>query len=302
MNKKLSLLLSLLFVFSICSMSYAQKQKESEGFAEIELQDNMTVEQAKIKVQDAAKINAIENAFGQLVMEGNSLYTLNKQTGEKIEFNQVFNSISDVYVNGEWIKDLTEPKVEKVIKSDQKIYFRAKVKGMVRELKKSVCNFTAKTASCEETKCFTEQFNNDQSLFLHFKSPKSGVLAIYFEVPNEEKTYRLLPYMEQAEKETVLIDADKEYVFFSKTKNTFVEVKKPDELTLTLSNDKTSETNKLYILFSSVEDIGKPILISDKDETIPKYMKSSDFLKWQQESRSRNKDLEFSVIYLSIKP
>ena len=294
-------ILALIFFFVSASL-LSQTEKISEGFSEVEMLENMTPEQTKLKALELAKINAIENAFGQLVMEGSTLYTVNKQTGTKVEFNQVFNSISGISVNGEWIKDINNPQIERILKENERIFYSVKVKGVVRELKKAIAQFTARTSSCLDKKCFTEQFTNGQDLFLYFKSAKKGDLAVYLDDPVAGKTYLMFPYKKYAGQGSMKIEADKEYFFFSEKNNAIPELKAVDEFQLSLTNENIAETNTLYILFSSGQEFGKPLLENLNSPNLPPSLNSKDFQSWLQESRTRNKDIELSVEYISIKP
>lgn len=304
-------ILVFLLVFA-SSFLLSQIEKESAGYAEIKLFPSSTIEQTRQKAIDAAKINAIESAFGSVLMEGNSLYTVNKQEGTKAEFNQVFNSISDVFVNGDWIKDLEQPKVERVIKGEE-IFYTASVKGIVRELKTNPAKFSIKALSCENKTCETEFFNNGQDFYLYFKAPNTGYMAVYLDIPTEHTTYRLLPYKQESNLGSVYVKADVEYIFFSPKKADPKKIAQVDELEWTLTDKTMPETNKLFVLYRPDVPLEKPILTSskggkaksstqEKPLEIPLNLKSEDFQVWLQNLRSRNKDIQLMNLYLTIKP
>lgn len=301
----------ILFFVAFPMLFNAQQEKESEGYAEIKMLPNSTLEQTKQRAIDAAKVDAIEKAFGSVVMEGNTLYTINKQEGTKLEFNQVFNSISDVYVNGDWIKDIEPPKVERVIKGDD-IYYTAVVKGLIRELKTNPANFKTKALSCENKTCETEIFNNGQDLFLYFKAPADGYVSVYMDIPNEHTTYRLLPYKSESNVGGTAVKADVEYIFFSSKMAPKEKVAIVDELTLSNSEKGMPETDKLFVLYRQDVPLDKPMLSTTKKtqtkenpETkleMPLNLPSEEFQKWLQLIRSRNKDIQLSTLYITIKP
>ena len=56
---------------------------------------------AKKRALQQAKINALEKAFGTLIMQGNTIYIENKKTGKKVETNTVFKMIGNTAVKGE---------------------------------------------------------------------------------------------------------------------------------------------------------------------------------------------------------
>jgi hypothetical protein len=268
----------------------------------------MTSDQCKQKAIDQAKINAIENAFGSVVMEGNSLYTLNKETGTKIEFNQVFNSISEIYVNGEWVKDI-EPNIEERITKNNEIFYKCKVKGLVREIKNNPAKFISKPLSCENLPCVTEVYKNGQDFYLYFKAPNDGYVSVYADIPSEKTTYRLLPYKNDKNNGSYKVKADSEYFFFSTKKPTMDLVSSIDELKWTLSENVSIETNKLFIFYSPNQSIVKPILTNEKiyqkqNEGLdtPLNLKTEEFQKWQQSLRRQNPDIQLLTIYITIKP
>jgi hypothetical protein len=48
-----------------------------------------------------------------IIIQGNSTFIQNT-TGERTETQNVFNFYSDTYANGEWIRDVIDPVIEKI--------------------------------------------------------------------------------------------------------------------------------------------------------------------------------------------
>ena len=92
----------------IAGASYAQKVITTEGTYQLRIEKNISEETAINKAREKAKINAIENAFGTLVFQGNSVYVKDVQSGETTKTDMVFTSIADVLVNGEWLNTIDE--------------------------------------------------------------------------------------------------------------------------------------------------------------------------------------------------
>lgn len=296
-NKRVykSLLIFVCFFNFIFAYAQQSKLKESTqtGFYSFPIPLNLSMQQARDLCIQKAKVNAIENAFGSVVMEGNASYTVNKTTGDKLESNSTFNSISDVYVSGEWIEDLSEPIIDyKIIGNEN--WISTTVKGRVRELKKNPIMFKAKTLVCPKINCEAEQFKNEQDFYLHFKSPIDGYLSVYLDVPEESTTYRLLPYKSKKEMGSFQIKADKDYFLF----NDSLKSNNIDEYTLTLTKGNESESNKLFVLFNPEKPIEKPIL-SNVNE-LPLSISSNDFQKWLQTLRKYNVELQVEYKYLTI--
>jgi hypothetical protein len=300
-------LIIFLFVFSL--NSFSQKEVESSGTAELELNETITIEQIKLKVIDNAKINAIENAFGSAVQQSNSLYTVNNQQNSKVEFSQLFNSISEISVNGEWIKDIEVPNASNYTK-ENKTFYKASVKGIVRERKSKIVRFDVKTISCPKITCSTEEFLNNQEFYIYFKAPEDGFVAVFLDALPEKTTYRLLPGKEN-KKQLVPVKANTEYYFFANDYANSNEIKSENAFSLT--DEKVAEINKLFVLFSPGSEIGNPLLnkkaknktqnsIIESGYEIPDHMPSEEFQKWYQELRYRNKNLELVTKYILIKP
>jgi len=295
----------------ICARGYSQKDVSAEGSFSMRIEKNMTEEIAQIKAIEQARINAIRSVFGDVIIQGNSTYIQNK-SGEKIETQNIFNFYSDTYVNGEWIKDLKDPEIKKTIQNNES-WITANVKCLVRSLKPTSVNFDANPSSCPQRKCITVDFNDNQDFFLILKSPVKGSLSVYLDVPSDQITYRILPYKKYSTLTSIEIEADKEYIFFSKNHDYFKDVSGIDELELTLTNPNTAEINKLFMLFSPNSNIDKPLLNNNPQTsaqinnvrdnyTIPSYLSSEDFQKWLQQIRGRNKDIEFKSSYINIRP
>ena len=295
-NKRVykSLLIFVCFFNFISAYAQHSKLKESTqtGFYSFPIPLNLSMQQARDLCIQKAKVNAIENAFGSVVMEGNASYTVNKTTGDRLESNSTFNSISDVYVSGEWIEDINEPIIEfKIIGNEN--WISTTVKGRVRELKKNPIMFKAKTLVCPKINCETEQYKDEQSLYLYFKSPINGYLSVYLDIPEESTTYRLLPYKSQKEMGSFQIKADKDYFLFDDS----LKSNNIDQFNFKLTTE--NESNKLFLLFSPEIPIEKPILIN-KSEEVPLSISSNDFQKWLQTLRKYNVELQVEYKYLTI--
>jgi hypothetical protein len=74
-------------------LGFSQKTSTSKGQAKIRVEKDWTENQVIAKAREAAIINAIENAFGSVVVEGNTLYVKNEQSGKANKSDIVFNSI-----------------------------------------------------------------------------------------------------------------------------------------------------------------------------------------------------------------
>ena len=164
---------------------FAQKSKNivAEGTYTTKFETN-NKDLFVIKCIELAKINAIENAFGKVIMQGNSTYIQNSNNNSKKESYNSFNFISDTYVNGEWIKDIEAPIISYLTSSKDKngndeVWISVKVHGYVNEIVSAPINFKFSPLSCDNnTNCKTEEIKEKQDVFFYFQAPVSGYLAM----------------------------------------------------------------------------------------------------------------------------
>lgn len=276
----------------------AQKTKEASGEYKLRIEKNVTEEFAVNKAIEKAKINAIENAFGTVINQGNAVYVKDITTGKETQSDMVFTSIADVLVNGEWIATLDERK--DFYDEDGYRWVKITIKGKVRELTKIPFTPETYTLSCSNKKCSTDVFNNGQELIVYFKAPNNGYVTIF--LYDTKQVQRLLPYSNYNTSNTYEVKADQEYYFFS---NTDKKDKTVDNIELFTSVNM--EQNRLQVLFSK-QDFGKPLLSKNNTEDVngmkyamPMSTSVENFQSWLQKIRSYNRSIELQTILITIK-
>jgi hypothetical protein len=305
---KMKLILILILISPIILDAQNEKGIKAKGEYLTKFETN-NVELFKSKCIELARINAIENTFGKVIMQGNSTYIQNSTNNLKNENYNSFNFISDTYVNGEWLNDIEKPKIEYITQkgsnNEDELWIKASVFGYISELKSTPVDFNFITLSCDNgINCETETYKAGQDLFSMFISPVSGYLSIYIDVPAENKTYKILPYKNSINISSIKVEADKEYIFFSKNKNLLKD--SVDEVFAILSNKNIPEVNKIFVLFSPENNINKPILnINNKTNEnfeFPDSINSLEFQKWIQKNKSFNKQLQIFTKFITINP
>lgn len=282
----------------ISFFAFSQKTVISKGEAKIRVEKDWTENEAVIKARESAIINAIENAFGSVVVEGNTLYVSNEQTGKTNKSDVVFNSISNILVNGEWIKTVEE--TYSFLQEEDFRWIVFKISGEVRELKKIPFSPEVHTLTCNQLRCSTEVFNSGQELVVYFKAPKSGFVSIYLD--DNKQTQKLLPYSTQVNQSTFKVEADKDYFFFYDSKKGMSS--EVDEIEL--YTDKKIEQNRMFVLFSE-SDFSKPVLNETKNNLynelykLPPSLASTSYQSWLQKIRSYNRSIELKIIDITIK-
>lgn len=315
--KKITIL-NILFILSPFILLSQQKVKTS-GEAQVELTENRSRQDVKKEAKDMATVNALERAFGSVIIQGNSTYISNVNTGEKTETNSVFNMIANTSVKGEVVEVISEKyedvKGYKVIegKKIEVTDILCKITIKARELAEPPVDFTTFPLACTNINCKTTSFAENDDFFLYFLSPITGYLSVYL----DDKGYsqRLLPYKNMpVEYESGMpVKADREYVFFSKKpEHNYFEDKDFEEDVYTLYSDSKKDINRLFIIFSKTP-LNKPKLVSnvktgqltkqelDEGYTMPKTLKSENFQKWLNKNRSyREKDMQVDIIDITI--
>lgn len=284
-----------LFLFCCTVSGFTQKIKAESGTAQVKLEKNRTKEETYQKVEELAKINAIENAFNTYV-EQESNITVNSGKSD-------FRIIGTTKVKGEWIETL-DKKITEDIKEDKgqfgiekTVWVTCKIKGKIKAATPKA-NIEFATLSCPRLNCRSTAFTSGEQLYLQFKSPLDGYLSVYLDDGNTVN--RLLPYTSAQNSSSVRVKADKEYYFFVKGEST-PELGKPDEIELyTL---KRIEYNTLYVIFSEV-NYYKPMLsqekVADNGYLLPKSLTRSKFEEWLSNNRAMLNDFLDRTVNIEI--
>lgn len=296
-------LLSLLF---LPSLLWSQKVVSEQGVFKMKVEKSVSELQAEKYCIEHARIDAIEKAFGQTIVQGNSTYIKNERTGSTTESKTVFNLMSESLVNGEWVEDIKPPKIDKEF-IDGELWMTATVSGKIREIKEVPIMFKSSLLSCPSAECKTTTFNNKQSVYLSFVAPEDGYISVYCDVPDEHTTYRMLPYKADQNISSYPVKADQAYLFFYPKASGAIQQGKVDEFTFLLAKPNTPEVNKLFVLFRPKNEIAKPLLsngkpMNDIQLEMPLNIESEAFQLWLQRLRRAESDIQLESIVVSIEP
>lgn len=295
--KRLYLLLLLCGAFAL---TWAQKTVKSSGEFQVMLTREMSEAQACETCIQQAMIQAIEKAFGRVIIQGNTTVIENINTGETVQTSQTFNLIAESYVNGNWIETLQEDCERFVYHED--LWVRCSVKGRVQELIQPAYDLKVMALDCEDPACQTERFVNGEPLYLFFKAPVDGYLTIYLGDPTI--TQRLLPYsrMPRGMVNALPVEADEEYILFSQDQDPFDLGSYVDEYEM--YTDQANDQNRLYVIFSR-EPLVKPSLYAGEDPggddmDVPWQLTPEDFQKWLAKQRRYNPDIQVQTMDILI--
>ena len=295
-----------LFLFiSLGSVSsFSQKPVKIKGTAQVEFPDNLTREEVKKQAAEKATIDALERAFGRVVIQGNTTYLSNVQTGKQIETKSAFNTIANTSVKGEVLRVIGDPiytelKGTRTIDGKNETYTEMKcdIEIEAKEVTTPPVSFTAFTQKCAEERCKTTDFRMDDYLYISFTSPSTGYISVFLD--EEGNTQCLYPYntMPSEYEGGVPVKADKKYLLFTKQ----------PEFNFSgyiLYTPNPRSINRIFIIFSKTP-LNKPSLsdvkVDDAGYKLPKSLKSEDFQRWLNKYRSYEKaNVEVDYIDITI--
>ncbi len=279
-------------------------------------QEKESKEEAQKRAEKYARVNALEKAFGTVIVQGNSTYVKNVNTGQKVETKTSFSMIGNTTVGGEIVEVLKcefKEKKRKYKKGREKIsdiFITCQIKIHAKKLSEAKINFEAATLATHSKKAMTERYKNGDDMFFYFRTPVSGYLSIYVDITGSGLTQRILPYSEVPPKyeNGMFVKADQDYIFFSgqKEHDYFAEdYVVPDEIVAAAEADQ--ELWRFFIIFSK-EPLNKPKLKEgmaedaltlaeqEKKYTVPKEIKSEDFQRWLIRNLSIRDDFQREII------
>lgn len=249
-----------------------------------------TPEQAERTAFDRAKQKALGDKFGvDVASVTNTLIVNNSSHSENNTF-----AIGGTSVRGEWIETLKEQVLDKQFTNGFWVV-KVHVEGRAR-------NYAAEKADISYVPVKDIQdleapvnFRDGNDIFLRFSSPVAGHLCIYL-IDEAQNAYCLLPYMTQ-QTGSQPIEANKDYIFFSSRFD-------PEAQEYTLTCEKSSEQNALYVVFSPNEFIKAADKQGGKnfrDEQLPRELTYEAFLKWLTRIQTKDPQLVVKPTVLSIR-
>lgn len=269
----------------------AQKAEKVCGTYTYIVPENVTLEEARVTALERAKIEALADKFGTIVSQNNSTIIKNNGESSKVDFF----SLGGSDVKGEWIETLQD--TCDVIYKDHVLIVKASVCGKARKIVNAGVNFASKIL-CNglDQKNESDEFHSGDDLYLWFKSPANGFLAVYL-IDESQNAFCLLPYRRN-ESGKVEVKANNEYLFFSKKAVPAQEQLFVDEYTLTC--DQSMERNKIYIIFSP-KQFTKANDEDDRSDTLPRQLSFKDFQEWLVKNRNYDKEMSMTIKNIIIK-
>lgn len=281
---------------AVCSVAaFAGKLHTVEGEYTYVLPSSMSLEEGKQIALERAIISALADKFGTVMSQDNTSRISNVDGNG----SQEFYSLTGSMVRGEWIETIGEPQYSFAMSEEGMTVITVKVRGKARSREIADVTFSAKLLRNGIEDSFeSDTFNDNDHLYLKFRSPESGYLAVYL-LDDAGNACCLLPYERQSGG-IMPIRENEEYVFFSVEVNRDLMV---DELVLTAN--KAVEYNDIYIIFSPNRFVKA---VDNASETrnadgleLPRMLPERDFYKWLAKLRTADTEMQVDRRTIAIR-
>ncbi len=274
----------------LCLTSFADKVKKVEGEYTFYAPENMSPAEARRVALDRAMTTAIANEFGTLISQNSSTVIRNDES----DSHNNFFSIGGSEVKGEWIRTIGEPEYSISYESDM-LVVRVKVKGEAREIETAAVNFDARTLkNGTDLRFESYEFRNNDDLFLYFKSPETGYVAVFLLDEATTDVSMLLPYASSS-LSSYPVRRGKAYVFFSEATCEKDDAGEVENYVLMCNADV--EYNSIYVVFSP-EKFTSPL--SEKRHLDVPVITYGEFNKWLTHNRKHDKRMNVQTIPVKI--
>ncbi|MBQ9203869.1 MAG: hypothetical protein IJ155_06480 [Prevotella sp.] len=204
--------------------------------------------QVKRKAFRKAREKALADAFGSLENSETSVSVSNVDGKSSSKYYKRHESI----VKAEWLKTIKETILKEPEYKDKFWECKVRVEGLARPVNTAgidveyhiLCGGTERHHE-------SDRFKDGERIFMRFKSPAAGFLAVY--MSDDTAAYRLLPYKRQGDY-IYRVEADKEYLFFDENIR-YQDGEGKDKNTRLYKNDKNSESEDwdVWVVFSPNE-------------------------------------------------
>jgi hypothetical protein len=289
---------------------FAQKPLQVKATYSFMVREDLTVTENKEMAIRLAKVQAVKDQFGEVLIQGNSTFLMSSNSGDPKENKQLYLFSSESILNGEYLRDLETPKTKTYTDAQGKLWVEARVLGLASELEHKEPTFTAKLAHCPEEKCITNQFSNGQDFLVQFQAGRSGYLYVFlddvaqnktqlvFPVNNEELRIKSDPYFNPNER-VWLFDGG---ALHTKSPYSIVaDLGTPDAMS---AGTKQERINKIYFIFAP-QPLKLPSFQASGTATTElaqlDEMPLENFQSWLHKLRAINKDLEYYWELFTVK-
>ena len=291
MNLRIQGILVLLLVSEV--FAYAQGIRNVGGEYLYYADPDMSPKAAKAAAIENARIQSIAAEFGTLILHQTDQQD-NLQNENESSF---FMQLSTAEVKGEWIEDSKDAECEFVeMLPDGMCVYRARVYGKARAISNESPEFLSNCLKNGTTEKYADtSFRDGDDLFVSFRSPVDGYLAIYL-VDQSNQAFCLLPYSDDLDGQ-YRVRRNKDYVFFSEAHADAEDVTYVDELVMKCDGEY-EERNQLYVIFSP--NAFTKAVDGQITEDLPRQLSYPVFQTWLSRCRRRDTKMGVKVFLLKI--
>ncbi len=257
--------------------------------------DTESYEVSKVKALQRAQIQILADKFGTIINSGTATIVSTNDGGNS---DVSTFSLGESIVKGEWIETVGEPEFKRIVDVNDMLAIKVTVKGKAREISSSSVDFEAKILrNGVDDKFESLDFNAGDDLYLAFKAPLDGYLAVYL-YDCDNTAYCLLPYMSMTQG-TLRVMGGEKYVLFSPDKAKFpLEARDVDEFSMTCA--RPIEINRIYCIYSP-NQFSKAVDSKSAESVLPREVVFSDFQKWLTKVRVYDSKMRVRTFDITIK-
>lgn len=289
--------LFILFV-TIITFSKVEAQQNNEqvqvcGDYAYPIPRNMTMEQAEMKALELARANAIAKYFGFNVSK-DVIVTGEEKNGQYEDNIYIYGTSRE---KGEWLQTIGKPEITIATENNTTI-LKVMICGWAKKIvnQEVEINYKILKNGTDENKFESEDFKEEDQIYIYFTVPIDGYLSIFLIDDSEKNAFCLLPYGKD-KKGSVKVSGGKKYILFSDKHVDQSELSIIEEYTMSCDKKQT-EHNQLYIIFSPNEFI-KPN--TKKSELAPRELSFDDFQNWLTNNRLNDEKMQVKQTTLTIK-
>lgn len=279
----------ILFVFtigvvSVCNLA-AQRIISDRYTWRYVLSDTETLKQAEVEAVKQAKTQMIARHFGTMV---------GATTALTISENVSSITYGETEVRGIWLEDLAAPVINRMVLNGHFV-LEVIVSGKIKEYASTPIDLKCEVLkNGTDLKYASTEFNHGDRLYLSFKTPVDGYLAVY--LGDRESVNCLFPY-NGLPADTMKVNAGEEYVFFSRSKPGRFDPFSIQEYPLGCSPGTDMEMVRLYVIFSP----NKFAKASDNAEGRLRTLPFEDFHSWLSKIRRIDSDMNLLPFDITIR-
>ncbi len=281
---------------------FAQKPLQVKATYSFMVREDLTLTENKEMAIRLAKVQAIKDHFGEVLIQGNSTYLMSSTSGSPQQNKQLYLFSSESILNGEYLRDLEPPKTKTYTDPQGKLWIEAHVLGLASGLEHKEPTFTAKLAHCPDEKCFTSQFVNGQDFLVQFQAGRSGYLYVFLDDVDENKTKLVFPLNNeelQITSDPYFTQNERVWLFDGgalHTKSPYSIVADLGTPDATSIGTKQESINKIYFIFAP-QPLKLPQFQASGNASTEleqlDEMPLENFQSWLHKLRAINKDLEY---------